>query len=124
MGVGWALAQVGWPRTGAALAAAIALLGVVAAWRLPLAAAELSWDGRHWSVDGRAGSLDVMIDLQQWLLLRLRSDDGAPDRWVAVAGAEAGAKMPLLRVLVHAGPAAGGDRAAGRPGASPSPSDR
>jgi hypothetical protein len=64
---------------------------------------ELGWDGEQWSADGVAGRLEVMIDLQQWLLLRLRPGRGSRPRWIAVAEDEAGAALPLLRAALHAG---------------------
>ena len=119
--VAWVCAHLDWPRTGALVGIAAALIGALAAWRGPTVVAHLQWDGRRWSVDGAEGALEVMIDLERWLLLRLRPADGLAVRWVAVAAAEAGAQMPLLRALVHAGPGGGSEPAAGRGGAVPPP---
>ncbi len=120
----WSGAHLDWPRAGAAVGLAIGLVGGMAAWHRPSPTAQLSWDGQHWSVDGRVGALDVMIDLQRWLLLRLRPADGSPERWVAVAGTEAGARMPVLRTVLHAAPHGGDDVAGGAAAVRPPHLDR
>jgi hypothetical protein len=101
----WALLHLEWipaAAAGAALAAAIATAAVAGRRRAATAEVELRWDGRQWTADGQAGPLEVMVDLQTWMLLRLRPASGAAARWIAVDRRDAGASMPLLRALVHA----------------------
>jgi hypothetical protein len=64
----------------------------------------LAWDGRCWTVDGRAGQLAVMIDTGPWMLLRLRVDGQASTQWVAVSAREAGPAWHLLRTAVFVQP--------------------
>ena len=64
----------------------------------------LAWDGRRWTVDGRAGQLAVMIDTGPWMLLRLRVGGQASGHWVAVGARETGAAWHLLRTAVFAQP--------------------
>ena len=89
----------------AALAALAAALGFgLLRWRAcrGVAAATLTWDGRQWLADGAAGRLDVMIDLDCWMLLRFTPDAGGRTRWPAMRQAEAGAAWHGLRAAVHA----------------------
>jgi hypothetical protein len=101
--VGWVLAHAELEPEGGAMIAA-ALAGWLA-WRAVRRSrpVELGWDGEHWRADGVAGRLEVMIDLQHWLLLRLQPGRGGRPRWIAVAEADAGTAMPLLRAALHAG---------------------
>ena len=99
----WALAHLGWPLLPAALAA-LATAGW--AWRLaaPVLAAVV-WDGQRWTIDGQAADLQLMIDLDRWVLLRCRPQGQArAKRWLAVAASEAGTAWPLLRAALHAHP--------------------
>jgi hypothetical protein len=89
---GWALPVV--------VLAALAAAALALRWTSS-AATELCWDGSRWSADGEGGRLDVMIDLQRWLLLRLRPTGRRRGRWIAVAAGEAGAQFALLRAVLH-----------------------
>jgi hypothetical protein len=75
----------------------------VAAWmacRCPSVA--LVWDGQVWSADSQIGTLDVMLDLGGWLLLRLRPDDATrPVQWTPVSRADAGPAFHALRAAVY-----------------------
>ena len=73
--------------TAGAASGAAALLAGALAWRLARPEpAELRWDGQAWSLDGADGSVDVMMDLGLWMLLRFRPLAGAV-RWLPVPGA-------------------------------------
>lgn len=95
-----------WP-----VALLFAVLAGVLAWR---AAAprpvELVWDGQCWRADGTTGACDLMLDLGDWLLLRLRAAD-APARWIGVSRGEAGPRFHALRAALYS-PAANRDPAA------------
>jgi hypothetical protein len=65
---------------------------------------ELRWDGQEWRADGVAGSLDVMIDLGDWMLLCLRPPQGARRRWIGVSARACGSGLHALRVAAYAGP--------------------
>jgi hypothetical protein len=117
----WALAHAElatWPALPVPV-----LVGALVAWRSRERACEIAWDGRCWTADGMPGLLDVMIDLQAWVLLRLRPERGGAARWIAVSAAEAGVAWPALRVALFAPrPAEGADAgppegAGGRPAA-------
>jgi hypothetical protein len=74
----------------------------------------LAWNGAAWTVDGAAGDVVVMLDLDGWLLLRWR-DGGNRPRWLPVSDADAGAARHALRTALYAAagappaPAARGD---------------
>ena len=103
----WIVGQAGLGSTGQALAALAAALPVAAlAWRwvAPRPCA-LAWDGEQWRLGtaGEAGSVDVMIDLGGWLLLRHTSHGvGAAPVWLAVSGSAAGAALHGLRLALQA----------------------
>lgn len=71
-------------RTLSALAGA-GLAGSAASRVIRPLPSELVWDGRCWSWQGRPGRVDVMLDLDRWLLLRFRSDAGDRVRWLGAA---------------------------------------
>ena len=98
----WALAHAELPLAPALpLALAAGWLG----WRLARpAAATLTWDGQAWSVDGEAGTVQVAIDLDRWLLIRWRPQAQASrwaGRWLAMSAAEVGAQWPPLRAALY-----------------------
>ena len=96
--VAWALLHLGGPVWPAACAAAVA--GAVA-WRLTQPRPVLlRWDGAAWSANAQPGEVDVMLDLQRWLLLRFRPADGRV-RWLPVPAAEAGAAWHGLRAALY-----------------------
>jgi hypothetical protein len=103
------------PAFAGALAAIAALCAAALAWRGSRAAAQmLAWDGQHWTLDGQPGRLDLMIDFDAWLLLRLRPEAGIRLRWAAVTAGEAGPAWHGLRAALHAWvPEAAPDRATG-----------
>jgi hypothetical protein len=115
----WWLEQVqapGWLAWSSPLLAALSA-ALLAGWRGREQPVELAWDGQRWSADGRTGRLDVMIDLQDWLLLRLRSEAPAATRWIALSARDCGAAWPALRVALYARPA-GANRAGTDPAAT------
>ena len=61
----------------------------------------LAWDGQQWLCDDVAGELQVMIDLDRWVLLRWRVA-GARWLWTAQSAAESGPVWPLLWAALHA----------------------
>ena len=84
----------------------------------------LSWDGQRWRLDGREGSVSLMIDPGAWLLLRFDADPPAARRsWLAVSRADAGPAHHGLRAAVYCRPAEStpGTRTArnGQPAARP-----
>lgn len=117
----WLLAWLeapAWPAAAAALAAALAAARLETRREV-----ELAWDGRRWSADGVAGSLDPMIDLGFWMLLRLTPEEhGIAARWVPLAGAGAGPPLHAFRAAVYSSRAAAArpeDRSSGIPGQPP-----
>ncbi|MEO5732871.1 MAG: hypothetical protein ABIN96_00165 [Rubrivivax sp.] len=72
-------------------------------------ATELRWDGQQWYCGASANSdpdvviePDVMIDLDGWLLLRLRAPGGGVSRWMPITAAEAGNAWHDLRAALYA----------------------
>ena len=83
----------------------VPLVGAIA-WGLarPLSQA-LNWDGQCWRLAGREGSIEVMIDLGGWLLLRFdAAAPGARSHLVAVSGSDAGPALHGLRAAVYCRP--------------------
>ena len=98
--VAWALGHLQRPAWPALL---VALPVAAVAWRQARPeAVTLAWDGQHWRADGCPGSLDLMLDLGPWMLLRLRPDEPAQRVfWIPVSAADAGAARHALRAAVH-----------------------
>jgi len=99
----------GW-RT--ALLAVVVAAAACAAWRAPRSGegARLQWDGLHWSCDGacRLGgaSAGVHLDLQSFMLVRLR-DAGGAVAWFWLARAMCPQRwLDLRRALYAAAPKA------------------
>ena len=65
--------------------------------------AQLQWNGQRWSADGTPGRLQLMMDLEGLLVLRLHLDGGGA-RWLAVSAADAGPAWQALRAAVHSRP--------------------
>jgi hypothetical protein len=104
------------PAVAGALAAVTGLCAAALAWRGSRAAARmLAWDGQRWTLDGLPGGLDVMIDLDTWMLLRLRPETGPRGRWATVSAREAGPAWHGLRAAVHAPVTASAPDAAAAP---------
>jgi len=105
--VAWIAGHAGLGLPGQALAALATALPVAAlAWRRAAPRpCPLAWDGEQWRLGtaGDAGSVDVMIDLGGWLLLRHTSHGvGAAPVWLAVSGSAAGAALHGLRLALQA----------------------
>ncbi|MCW5632628.1 MAG: hypothetical protein KIT17_04760 [Rubrivivax sp.] len=108
---GWAAGhlELAPSATGVALVAGVAaglLYGRTAAG--PARATDLAWDGEAWRVDGEAGTLQVMLDLDRWLLLRWRAGGGAGRphrRWVVVCrSGQAAGDVHALRAALYSRP--------------------
>lgn len=105
---GWVLAWAGFDLRGQAggvgLVSFLVALGV-GAWQWcahrSRATAELAWDGQRWWLDGCAGRIDVMIDLDRWMLLRFHPEARSPRRWTAARAAEVGPAWHGLRVAAQ-----------------------
>jgi hypothetical protein len=102
----WGALQLG---LGAAAASASAVAAGAAAaatgWRrASWPDVELRWNGQHWQSGDADGEVDVMLDLDAWMLLRLRPAAGRA-RWLPVSRAGAGAAWHPLRaaLFAHAG---------------------
>ncbi len=101
--------------SGVAVLAWAVLAGALAGFGWPRASAQwparLSFDGQHWSLlrapgDAAApGSLQVMLDLGNWMLLRHRAL-AAPQRgtWLALRAAHAPGQWASLRAVLFHGP--------------------
>jgi hypothetical protein len=122
-GVAWRVVQSGLPALAAGVLAcwvlnqaeapvwpalAAALLAGGLAWRASRGTAlELRWDGQQWLSDGVAVQMDVMLDFDRWLLLRLRPLPSVPPslrgatRWQALNALEAGANWHALRTAAY-----------------------
>ena len=100
----WALLHAGWaagPSLATAALMAVLVVGY-AARALRQHPCDLLWDGQVWHADGQPGSLDLMIDLNAWMLLRLRPVTGGRARWLALTAADAGASIQALRTALYA----------------------
>jgi hypothetical protein len=104
-----ALGLWAWDHVPAAWAA-LALVPVAAAWGWREAASlprRLRWDGEAWWLaepglaDDRPVRLDVLIDLDHWLLLRATPGP----RWLALSRSQQQAVWGALRATLHAAPA-------------------
>lgn len=74
----------------------------------PGAAGRLRWDGQGWTGPGGPCSLQVMVDLGDWRLLRLQESPrgvaaAEASRWCLATARAAGADWPLLAVALRAG---------------------
>lgn len=102
----WALSWLGWHHPGVTVAAGLlAALAAALAWRLArVRPVTLRWTGEQWQlVDGemvREGVPQVMIDFDQWLLLRWRMESSV--LWYAAARATCPAQWHGLRVALSA----------------------
>lgn len=108
--VGWVLLRSGAPSYAAwAASAAVALVIFLLIWRATRESDwALGWDGARWWFASDATSnpvdvqtMDVMIDLGGWLLLRARLADGA-SRWVAVSRGNASTDHKALCTALYA----------------------
>ena len=99
--VAWLGLHLALPAAVLWAAAAGAVAGTLA-WRLAAPRpVQLRWDGSTWTADGEPGRVELMLDLQRWLLLRFRPSRG-PARWLPLPEAEAGAACHALRAALYA----------------------
>ena len=103
----WIAGHLGTPlpwTLGASLLAASA--GALLCIRVagPLQPAQVSWDGQHWAVDEVPGELQVMLDIDRWLLLRSQPYDGGAARWLAISCARGAGDWSALRTALYSGP--------------------
>jgi hypothetical protein len=93
----WALQHLG---AQPAYSAAVALVVGIVAWRLtPQQSTLLTWDGQQWWADTEAATVQVMIDLGPWLLLRFVSRQRRG--WIAVAQHDVPAGLHALRTALY-----------------------
>ncbi len=64
----------------------------------------LHWDGQAWHLDDLRGDLRVMLDLDRWLLLRLRAEGARATRWVALSRAQRSGEWRALRTALYSRP--------------------
>lgn len=101
--LGWWAWHAAWPATLVVPGLVVAgLLGAGAGWRLAAAERErrLVWDGRAWALDGRPGDVAVMIDIGDWMLLRVQS--ATRSCWLPLSTRRCGAPAHLARAALHA----------------------
>jgi hypothetical protein len=93
-------------RAEAAVGSA-ALIGlavaVLVAWRLHRthAPGELNWNGAEWQWQGLAGTVQVALDLDGWMLLRFDPLHGKRC-WIVASRASANGPWPALRAALYA----------------------
>jgi hypothetical protein len=75
----------------------------IAAWRAYClhAPGEVNWNGAEWQWQGLAGSVQVALDLDAWMLLRFDPLHGKR-RWIAASRASANGPWPALRAALYA----------------------
>jgi hypothetical protein len=118
----------GWPMALVSPVAAYAGGWVGARWVGPQRPASVRWDGLEWEIDGQRGMLEVMIDFDRWMLLRLRppaASRGGAMRWLAVSRLPAVQEWHALRIALYSAAAGTGDgrgRSTGPPPGVPGPS--
>jgi len=102
--VAWATSHLAWAWP------ALLLVPLAAAWGWRASAPaprRLRWDGEAWwlagpgSADETRVRVDVLIDLDHWLLLHTRTGPA----WLPLARREQGAVWGALRATLHAAPA-------------------
>lgn len=77
----------------------------------PARPVDVAWDGQRWQVDGAAGDLQVMLDLDRWLLL-LRHHPvagggagvGGGNRWLAISFPRGAEAHRALRAALYSSP--------------------
>ena len=89
--------QSAWPAGPAAL-----LAGVIAWRRLRALPVDLAWDGTAWQANGVAGQVDLMLDMAGFMLVRWRSLQAGPARWIPLSRRDTGAADHALRVALYA----------------------
>ena len=96
----WALGHLQHPSWPAWLV--VLPVAALAWWWARPEAVTLAWDGQQWRAGDGPGSLDLMIDLGPWMLLRLQSGKSARHAiWIPVSAADAGASWHALRSAVY-----------------------
>jgi hypothetical protein len=108
---GWAMTrQDPMPIWAPALAASMTGVAAgIAAWVICRGeCATLSWNRGAWRLTGvgpgvsaTPGSLELMLDLGPWVLLRFRTDDRRVCRWLGVGESVAGPRWHALRAALH-----------------------
>ncbi|MGJ7580979.1 hypothetical protein ACSFA3_12425 [Variovorax sp. RHLX14] len=102
---------------------AVSLLAGFVAWRHFRVASSgtLDFDGRHWSLAGRQGRLQVCLDLQTLMLLRFVAA-GHPKRWIWAQGSDAKGQWCDIRRAVYSRAPTASD--AGQPAEMPAAASR
>jgi len=99
-GAVWALQHA---EQAAAWSLPLVLLVFISCWRAARPKpVELRFDGSSWLLHDIVGSVDVLIDISSFLLLRWRARNGAGSRYLALTAVEIGPSMHGLRVALYA----------------------
>jgi len=95
-----------WPWIVVGLGAAA--IGLVLGWRsAPRSAGTLGWQQGQWVLrqppaQGRAGTVQAMLDGGSWMLLCFHPSDGGPANWLAASSRAAGPAWHPLRATLFA----------------------
>ena len=125
----WVAGHLEWPLAALLAALAATAAGGAALGRFvagPRVGAHLAWDGQRWWVDGVPGDLQLMLDLDRWLLLLRHRPHGEPGgqdgqggqgghgragrpgrrrtRWVAVSFRRGADDLRVLRTALYSPP--------------------
>jgi hypothetical protein len=100
----WGVAHRGWPAEQVALLSLLVAIsvGAVAWWWAAPRHVVVQWDGQQWLADGHLVNVVVMMDLPQWLLIRLHGQGEHAARWAAISAREAGPAWHGVRVALFA----------------------
>lgn len=89
-----------WLQRPAVALLAGAVAAIAASRRVPMPRGTLAWDGAQWHLAGAACEVAATIDLEGWLLLRIRQADGR-GVWAGVGAASAGVHWHAFRCAVY-----------------------
>jgi hypothetical protein len=102
---GWFALHAGWPAwltaTGT-LSAAILSWAAACRWAAPPTQRALIWDGQRWTLNGMQGTVEVMLDLEGWLMLRFRGPARSNVEWLPLTLRDQAPQEGPIRVALHA----------------------